>query len=152
MSQSIWSRSNIPPSRFSRIRSTISYGSGLTGPIFRVDRLARMRISRFAAGGDPQYGIVELAEDNGKHPQTVSVLTGDPIAMPVQLTGERFELDAVRLLAPVIPRSKIVAVGRNYAAHAAELGNDVPQNPLTFFKPNTSVIGPDEPIFYPSAS
>ncbi len=111
-----------------------------------------MRIARFAAGGDPQYGIVELAEDNGKHPATVSVLTGDPIAMPVQLTGERFELDAVRLLAPVIPRSKIVAVGRNYAAHAAELGNDVPQTPLTFFKPNTSVIGPDESIVYPSAS
>jgi len=111
-----------------------------------------MRIARFAAGGDPQYGIVELAEDHGQHPDTVSVLTGDPIATPVQLTGERMELDAVRLLAPVIPRSKIVAVGRNYAAHAAELGNEVPQTPLTFFKPNTSVIGPDEPIVYPAAS
>jgi 2-keto-4-pentenoate hydratase/2-oxohepta-3-ene-1,7-dioic acid hydratase in catechol pathway len=111
-----------------------------------------MRIARFATAGDPQYGIVELAEDNGQHPNTVAVLTGDPIAMPVQLTGERIELDAVRLLAPVIPRSKIVAVGRNYAAHAAELGNDLPENPLTFFKPNTSVIGPDEPIVYPTAS
>jgi 2-keto-4-pentenoate hydratase/2-oxohepta-3-ene-1,7-dioic acid hydratase in catechol pathway len=111
-----------------------------------------MRIARFAAGGDPQYGIVELAEDGGEHPNTVSVLTGDPIAMPVQLTGERKELDGVRLLAPVIPRSKIVAVGRNYAAHAAELGNEVPDNPLTFFKPNTSVIGPGEQIIYPDAS
>jgi 2-keto-4-pentenoate hydratase/2-oxohepta-3-ene-1,7-dioic acid hydratase in catechol pathway len=111
-----------------------------------------MRIARFAAAGDPQYGVVELAEDNGQHPNTVAVLTGDPIAMPVQLTGERIELDAVRLLAPVIPRSKIVAVGRNYAAHAAELGNDLPETPLTFFKPNTSVIGPDEPIVYPTAS
>jgi 2-keto-4-pentenoate hydratase/2-oxohepta-3-ene-1,7-dioic acid hydratase in catechol pathway len=111
-----------------------------------------MRIARFATAGDPQYGIVELAEDNGQHPNTVAVLTGDPIAMPVQLTGERIELDAVRLLAPVIPRSKIVAVGRNYAAHAAELGNDVPETPLTFFKPNTSVIGPHEPIVYPTAS
>ena len=111
-----------------------------------------MRIARFSAGGDPQYGIVELAEDNGQHPNTIAVVTGDPIAMPVQLTGERIELDAVRLLAPVIPRSKIVAVGRNYAAHAAELGNDVPETPLTFFKPNTSVIGPHEPIVYPTAS
>jgi 2-keto-4-pentenoate hydratase/2-oxohepta-3-ene-1,7-dioic acid hydratase in catechol pathway len=111
-----------------------------------------MRIARFAAGGDPQYGIVELVEDNGKHPNTVAVLTGDPIAMPVQLTGERIELDAVRLLAPVIPRSKVVAVGRNYAAHAAELGNEVPETPLTFFKPNTSVIGPNEPIVYPTTS
>jgi 2-keto-4-pentenoate hydratase/2-oxohepta-3-ene-1,7-dioic acid hydratase in catechol pathway len=111
-----------------------------------------MRIARFAAGGDPQFGIVELAEDGGRHPGTVSVLTGDPIAMPVNLTGERHELEAVRLLAPVIPRSKVVGVGRNYAAHAAELGNEVPQTPLTFFKPNTSVIGPLEAIVHPRVS
>src|SRR3954452_4455533 len=111
-----------------------------------------MRIARFASGDDPQYGIVELPEDGGRHPGTISVLTGDPIAMRVQLTGERKELDGVRLLAPVIPRSKVVAVGRNYAAHAAELGNEVPANPLTFFKPNTSVIGPGDPIIYPRAS
>jgi 2-keto-4-pentenoate hydratase/2-oxohepta-3-ene-1,7-dioic acid hydratase in catechol pathway len=111
-----------------------------------------MRIARFASGDDPQYGIVELPEDGGRHPGTVSVLTGDPIAMPVQLTGERKELDGVRLLAPVIPRSKVVGVGRNYAAHAAELGNEVPSTPLTFFKPNTSVIGPGDPIIYPRAS
>lgn len=111
-----------------------------------------MRIARFAAGGDPQYGIVELAEDGGQHPNTVSVLTGDPIATQVQLTGERYELDAVRLLAPVIPRSKVVAVGRNYAAHVAEMGEEVPETPLVFFKPNTSVIGPGEPIIYPPAT
>ena len=111
-----------------------------------------MRIARFAAGRDPQYGVVELSGDAGRYPDTVSVLTGDPIAMSVQLTGERKELNSVRLLAPVIPRSKIVAVGRNYAAHAAEMGNEVPKTPLTFFKPNTSVIGPGEPIIYPVAS
>jgi 2-keto-4-pentenoate hydratase/2-oxohepta-3-ene-1,7-dioic acid hydratase in catechol pathway len=111
-----------------------------------------MRIARFAADGDPQYGVVELAEDGGRHPGTVAVLTGDPIAQPVQLTGERRELDAVRLLAPVIPRSKVVAVGKNYAAHAAEMGGEVPSSPLTFFKPNTSVIGPGEPIIYPSTT
>jgi 2-keto-4-pentenoate hydratase/2-oxohepta-3-ene-1,7-dioic acid hydratase in catechol pathway len=111
-----------------------------------------VRIARFAAGGDPQYGVVELAEDGGRYPDTVSVLTGDPMAMTVKLTGERRQLDAVRLLAPVIPRSKIVAVGRNYAAHAAEMGQEVPTTPLTFFKPNTSVIGPGEPIIYPAAS
>lgn len=108
-----------------------------------------MRIARFSAGGDPAFGIVELAADEGLHPDTVSTLTGDPLSMPVQLTGERHELEAVRLLAPVIPRSKIVGVGRNYAAHAAELGNEVPDVPLLFFKPNTSVIGPEEPILYP---
>jgi 2-keto-4-pentenoate hydratase/2-oxohepta-3-ene-1,7-dioic acid hydratase in catechol pathway len=111
-----------------------------------------VRIARFAAGADPQYGVVELAEDGGPNPDTVSVLTGDPMAMSVKLTGERRGLDDVRLLAPVIPRSKIVAVGRNYAAHAAEMSEEVPKTPLTFFKPNTSVIGPGEPIIYPAAS
>jgi 2-keto-4-pentenoate hydratase/2-oxohepta-3-ene-1,7-dioic acid hydratase in catechol pathway len=111
-----------------------------------------VRIARFAAGGDPQYGVVELAEDGGPNSDTVSVLTGDPMAMSVKLTGERRGLDDVRLLAPVIPRSKIVAVGRNYAAHAAEMSEEVPKTPLTFFKPNTSVIGPGEPIIYPAAS
>lgn len=111
-----------------------------------------MRIARFAAGGDPQYGVVELAEDSGRNPDTVSVLTGDPMAMAVKLTGERKELNGVRLLAPVIPRSKIVGVGRNYAEHAAEMREEVPKTPLTFFKPNTSVIGPGESIIYPAVS
>jgi len=111
-----------------------------------------VRIARFATDGDPKYGVVELAADGGQYPDTVSVLTGDPIAMAVKLTGERKDLDSVRLLAPVIPRSKIVAVGRNYAAHAAEMSEELPKTPLTFFKPNTSVIGPGEPIIYPAAS
>ena len=111
-----------------------------------------MRIARFSAGSDPQYGIVELAEDGGDHPETVSALSGDPLATPVQLTGQRHPLADVRLLAPVIPRSKVVGIGRNYAEHAAELGNEVPKTPLTFFKPNTSVIGPGESIVYPAGS
>ena len=111
-----------------------------------------MRIARFSSGSDPQYGIVELAADGGDHPDTVSALTGDPLAQAVQLTGQRHDLEAVRLLAPVIPRSKVVGVGRNYAEHAAELGNEVPKTPLTFFKPNTSVIGPGESIVYPADS
>src|SRR5690606_12281961 len=79
------------------------------------------------------------------------VISGDPIYTPVQPTGERVRLDddGVRVLAPVIPRSKIVGVGRNYAAHAAEHGNEVPAQPLLFLKPNTSVIGPDDPIVLP---
>jgi 2-keto-4-pentenoate hydratase/2-oxohepta-3-ene-1,7-dioic acid hydratase in catechol pathway len=108
-----------------------------------------MRIARFSAGSEPQYGIVELAADAGEHPDTVSVLTGDPLATPVQLTGQRLNLPDVRLLAPVIPRSKVVGVGRNYADHAAELGNVVPTSPLTFIKPNTAVIGPEDAIIYP---
>ncbi len=109
-----------------------------------------MRIARYVAdGGDPSYGIVELAEDAGQHPDTVAAISGDPLAGPVKYTGERHLLDDVRLVSPVIPRSKIVAIGKNYAAHAAEFNSSVPDEPLVFLKPNTSVIGPGEPIVYP---
>jgi 2-keto-4-pentenoate hydratase/2-oxohepta-3-ene-1,7-dioic acid hydratase in catechol pathway len=66
-------------------------------------------------------------------------------------TGEEVPLDAVRLLAPVLP-SKIVAVGRNYADHAEELGNAMPEEPMIFLKPSTSVIGPGDDIPYPGQS
>lgn len=108
-----------------------------------------MRVARFVAGGDPAFGLVELAEDNGQHPDTIATITGDPLAGRVAYTGERHSLDDVRLVAPVLPRSKVVGIGRNYAAHARELGNEVPTTPLTFLKPNTSVIGPGEPIICP---
>lgn len=110
-----------------------------------------MRIARFAkAGQDPAYGVIELAVDGGEHPDTVAALTGDPLAgTPVNYTGERHHLDDVRLLSPVIPRSKVVAIGKNYTEHAKEMGSDVPGVPLLFFKPNTTVIGPGEPIIRP---
>ena len=54
-------------------------------------------------------------------------------------------LAKTRLLAPAEP-GKVVCVGRNYAAHAAELGNEVPKEPLIFLKPPSSIVGPDEPI------
>lgn len=57
-------------------------------------------------------------------------------------------LDEVKLLAPCQP-TKIIAVGRNYAAHAAELGDGVPAEPLLFLKPPSSVIGPGAAILYP---
>jgi len=59
--------------------------------------------------------------------------------------GNISRLANVRLLVPVEP-SKIVCIGRNYAAHAAELGNDVPKEPLMFLKPPSSIIGPEEAI------
>src|SRR2546423_11749399 len=60
-------------------------------------------------------------------------------------SSHRWPLAEVRLLAPVEP-SKIVCIGRNYAAHAAELGNEVPKEPLMFLKPPSAIIRPDEPI------
>lgn len=109
-----------------------------------------MRIARFVpTGGDPAFGIVELAADEGDHPDTIAVITGDPVAEPVQYTGARHDLAEVRLVTPVIPRSKVIGIGRNYAEHAAELGNEVPSEPLVFLKPNTAVIGHDEPVIRP---
>jgi 2-keto-4-pentenoate hydratase/2-oxohepta-3-ene-1,7-dioic acid hydratase in catechol pathway len=60
--------------------------------------------------------------------------------------------ESLRLLAPVIPRSKIIGVGRNYADHAAETGSEVPTSPMLFLKPNTAVVGPDDPIVLPTWS
>jgi len=107
-----------------------------------------VRIARFSVDDEPKYGIVETDDPEGLA-GTVAVLDSDPLYRPVQLTGERLQLADVRLLAPVIPRSKVVCVGRNYAAHAAELGNEVPTEPMIFLKPNTSVIGPLDGIVYP---
>ncbi|MSS83724.1 DUF2437 domain-containing protein [Actinomycetaceae bacterium WB03_NA08] len=105
-----------------------------------------MRIVRFSSGGDPKYGIVK--DDSTR----IFVLRGDPIFSEVKLSGEVFELDEVRLLSPVIPRSKVVCVGKNYRDHAAEMDSEVPSEPLLFIKPNTSVIGPDDPIVLPNWS
>jgi len=66
-------------------------------------------------------------------------------------TGKTFPRSEVRLLAPVAP-SKIVCVGRNYRAHAKELGNQPPREPLIFLKPPSAIIGPDEAIVYPPQS
>ncbi len=107
-----------------------------------------MRIARFSVDDEPKYGLVETDDPEGLV-GTVAVLDSDPLYRPVQLTGEVLPLADVRLLAPVIPRSKVVCVGRNYADHAAELGNDVPAEPMIFLKPNTSVIGPRDGIVYP---
>ncbi|MBN9104012.1 MAG: fumarylacetoacetate hydrolase family protein [Propionibacteriaceae bacterium] len=108
-----------------------------------------MRIARFVADGDPTYGVVELAEDQGPNPETIAAVSGDPLAGPVHYTGQRLPLADVRLVAPVLPRSKVVGIGRNYLEHAAERGVEAPTEPLVFLKPNTAVIGPGEPIVYP---
>jgi 2-keto-4-pentenoate hydratase/2-oxohepta-3-ene-1,7-dioic acid hydratase in catechol pathway len=62
-----------------------------------------------------------------------------------------WELKNIRILAPCEP-SKIVCVGRNYAAHAAELGNEMPKEPLIFLKPPSSIVGPGDAIVLPPSS
>jgi 2-keto-4-pentenoate hydratase/2-oxohepta-3-ene-1,7-dioic acid hydratase in catechol pathway len=114
-----------------------------------------MRIARFTTGDEPQYGVISGDVDDLGIPDpdaTVVALAGDPLYVGVQLTDTEHKLADVRLLAPVIPRSKVVGIGKNYAAHAAEMGGDVPAEPLMFFKPNTSVVGPGDPVYYPRQS
>lgn len=100
-----------------------------------------MRIARFSTGGDPRYGIV----DDGD----LVVLAGDPMFSGFDTTGERVPLADARLLAPVIPRSKVICVGLNYAEHRSDMGDIGPANPLIFLKPNTAVVGPGEAIVLP---
>jgi 2-keto-4-pentenoate hydratase/2-oxohepta-3-ene-1,7-dioic acid hydratase in catechol pathway len=114
-----------------------------------------VRIARFTTGDDPQFGVVTGDVDEHGIPDDDSVvvaLNGDPLYVGVQLSSKEHRLADVRLLSPVLPRSKVIGIGRNYAAHAAEMGNDVPTEPLMFIKPNTSVVGPGDPIFYPRQS
>jgi 2-keto-4-pentenoate hydratase/2-oxohepta-3-ene-1,7-dioic acid hydratase in catechol pathway len=102
-----------------------------------------MRIARFTTGEDPAYGLVDGS--GGK----IAEITGDPLYQRIELTGAVHEVDDVRLLAPVIPRSKVVGIGKNYAEHAKEMGGEAPQTPLMFLVPNTAVVGPGDPVVMP---
>src|SRR5690348_18114680 len=100
-----------------------------------------MKFCRFlpndtSAPASPAFGIMEG--------ETIREISSSPWTRWTR--GSRsWRLSDVRLLAPAEP-SKIVCVGRNYAAHAAELGNEVPKEPLIFLKPPSSIIGPGEPV------
>jgi 2-keto-4-pentenoate hydratase/2-oxohepta-3-ene-1,7-dioic acid hydratase in catechol pathway len=117
-----------------------------------------MRIARFAIGDDVRYGVVDgdaAAGTDGRNGTSagdlaVAEMSGHPfgVAGEVALTGARYPVAEVRLLAPVLP-SKIVAIGRNYLEHARELGNEPPAEPLIFLKPSTAVIGPADAIVRP---
>ena len=110
-----------------------------------------MRIVRFSPGPDSGLGtdpLFGVLEDDA----TITVITGDPIYSGIQKTAATVPVSQVRLLAPVIPRSKVVCIGKNYADHAAEMGGVVPDEPIIFLKPNTSVIGPNDTIVWPDMS
>lgn len=110
-----------------------------------------MRIIRFSApeklgvGTDPLFGVLNDQD-------AILVLRGDPIYSGIVPAEKSLKLIDVKLLAPVIPRSKVVCIGKNYADHAAEMDSEVPSEPIIFIKPNTSVIGPNELIIWPRMS
>jgi len=107
-----------------------------------------VRIARFAHSSGFSFGVVEGSGDDDS--QVVSEIDGHPFG-DIKLTGQRWALADVRLFSPILP-SKVVCVGRNYADHAAELGNEVPKEPLLFLKPSTSLIGPNDAIRIPPQS
>lgn len=105
-----------------------------------------MRIARFTTGDDPTYGLVDGAGEK------IAEITGDPLYTRIELTGRTYAVDDVRLLAPVIPRSKVIGIGKNYHDHAKEMGGEAPAEPLMFLIPNTAVVGPGDPVVMPSQS
>ena len=106
-----------------------------------------VRFARFVHAGGVSFGVVEGEEGAGR---TIAEIGSLPFE-DVRFTGQRWALADVRLLAPIFS-SKVIGVGRNYADHAAELGNAVPEEPLIFMKPSTSVIGPNDAIRLPPQS
>jgi len=100
-----------------------------------------VRIARFSVEGDVSFGVVEGDE--------VAALSSHPFG-PVSFSGARYALGDVRLLAPIIP-SKVVAIGKNYADHAREMGGEPPAAPVIFLKPSTAVVGAGDPIARPAS-
>jgi 2-keto-4-pentenoate hydratase/2-oxohepta-3-ene-1,7-dioic acid hydratase in catechol pathway len=98
-------------------------------------KVVRVRIR----GDEIAYGVAEA--DGVRVHRGTPFVAWEPTETVIPYTD-------AHLLAPVFP-TKIVCVGRNYADHAAELGNAVPDEPVIFLKPATSVIGPETPIVLP---
>lgn len=100
-----------------------------------------MKIARFQHDNKVEYGIIEDG--------LVRVIDGPIFEDNIRLSDIYISTDEIRLLAPVFP-SKVVCVGLNYKDHAEELGIPIPDEPIIFLKPPTSIIGPGENIFYPA--
>lgn len=117
-----------------------------------------MKYCRFTLDGHIHYGAVEDRKGElwitGPVPAPEEDLA---YRLAVEKTGpESFDfapmpMSSANLLAPVTP-SKIVCVGRNYQDHAKELGNEVPVEPLLFFKPPSSLLAPGRTVLLPGAS
>jgi 2-keto-4-pentenoate hydratase/2-oxohepta-3-ene-1,7-dioic acid hydratase in catechol pathway len=101
-----------------------------------------MRVARIRRGGQASWAVLE---DAGARTLDAAPYDGG------RATGALEPFTEADLLAPVVP-SKIVCVGRNYAAHARELGNEVPAEPLLFFKLPSSLVGPGAAVVLPPES
>ena len=101
-----------------------------------------MRIIRFSQGESTKYGVLDG--------ERISELEGKPFEA-IHETGNTYELQGVKLLAPVQPK-KIVLVGLNFASHAAEIHQQTPKEPLIFFKPTSAIVASEDTIELPVQS
>jgi 2-keto-4-pentenoate hydratase/2-oxohepta-3-ene-1,7-dioic acid hydratase in catechol pathway len=108
-----------------------------------LDRLDTMRLGRVASPDGVAFVSIEGEGDE----RTAREIAEHPFGTPT-FTGRSWPLADVRLLAPILA-SKVICIGKNYAAHAAEMGGVAPENPVIFIKPNTSIIGPGASIVRP---
>ena len=108
----------------------------------KAGTLESMRIARFTVNNELHFGLVE--GEAGE--ETLRVIAGDPFYSGVEPTGTTYPIDQVRLLAPIIPRSKVIGAIANWA------GTEAPASPQFFLKPNTTVIGPGDPVTLPEYS
>jgi len=106
-----------------------------------------MRLARIAHPAGVAFVAIDGPDGSEQRAREIA---DHPFGSPA-FTGKSWPLADVRLLAPILP-SKILALGRNYRDHAAELGNPVPTSPMLFMKPSTSVIGPGAAIRLPASS
>jgi 2-keto-4-pentenoate hydratase/2-oxohepta-3-ene-1,7-dioic acid hydratase in catechol pathway len=106
-----------------------------------------MRIARIAHPDGVAFAALETGPDGA---EVAAEIADHPFGTP-NFTGRRWPLPDVRLLAPILP-TKIIGIGKNYAAHATEMGGEAPANPIMFLKPNTTVVGPNVPIKLPADS
>jgi 2-keto-4-pentenoate hydratase/2-oxohepta-3-ene-1,7-dioic acid hydratase in catechol pathway len=103
-----------------------------------------MRLGRIASPDGVAF--VSIEGDAGR--ESALEIAEHPFGTPT-FTGRSWPLADVRLLAPILA-SKVVCMGKNYAAHAAEMGGVAPEDPVIFLKPNTAIIGPNVPIQLPA--
>src|ERR1700737_2151080 len=105
-----------------------------------------MRLGRIASPDGVAFVSVEGPPDDPG--ALVREIAEHPFGTPT-FTGRQWPLAEVRLLAPILA-SKVVCIGKNYAAHAAEMGGERVENPIIFIKPNTAIVGAHAPILVPA--
>lgn len=105
-----------------------------------------MRLGRVASPD----GVAFVAIEGDEGGAIAREIAEHPFGTPT-FTGRQWPLADVRLLAPILA-TKVVCIGKNYAAHVAEMGGDQVEDPIIFMKPNTAIIGPNAPIMLPAGA